>query len=87
LVATLLPGGRSISVGPVAEAIDPAEERARLEAELAKADRERDRAERKLGDARFVERAPAHLVDAEREKAARYAAEREALAARIAALG
>ena len=42
---------------------------------------------RKLADARFVERAPAHLVDAEREKAARYAAERDALAARIAALG
>jgi hypothetical protein len=34
-----------------------------------------------------VERAPAHLVEAEREKAARYAAEREAIAARIAALG
>jgi valyl-tRNA synthetase len=87
LVATLLPGGRAISVGPLAEAVDPEVERTRLEDELSKADSERDRAERKLADARFVERAPAHLVDAEREKAARYAAEREALAARIAALG
>jgi len=87
LVATLLPGGRSISVGPLAEAVDPEVERRRLQDELAKADSERDRAQRKLADARFVERAPAHLVEAEREKAARYAAEREALAARIAALG
>jgi valyl-tRNA synthetase len=87
LVATLLPGGRSISVGPLAEAVDPEVERKRLQDELAKAESERDRAERKLADARFVERAPAHLVEAEREKAARYAAEREALAARIAALG
>jgi valyl-tRNA synthetase len=87
LVATLLPGGRSISVGPLAEAVDPEVERTRLEDELAKAEGERDRAQRKLADARFVERAPAHLVEAEREKAARYAAEREALAARIAALG
>jgi DNA replication and repair protein RecF len=34
-----------------------------------------------------IERAPAHLVDGERDKAARYAAERDALGARIAALG
>ena len=54
--------------------------------ELATAESELDRAQRKLADARFVERAPAHLVDGEREKAARYAAERDALAARIAAL-
>ena len=87
LVATLLPGGRSISVGPLAEAVDPEVERARLQDDLRKAESEHDRAERKLADARFVERAPAHLVEAEREKADRYAAEREALAARIAALG
>jgi valyl-tRNA synthetase len=87
LVATLLPGGRSISVGPLADAVDPEVERTRLEDELRKAESEHDRAGRKLGDARFVERAPAHLVDAEREKAARYAAERVAIAARIAALG
>ena len=57
------------------------------EGELRTAEAELERAERKLSDERFVERAPAHLVDAEREKAARYAAERETLAARIAALG
>ena len=34
LVATLLPGGRSISVGPLADAVDPEVERTRLEDEL-----------------------------------------------------
>ena len=87
LVAMLLPDGRSIAVGAVAEEVDPEVERSRLSDELATAASELERAQRKLADARFVERAPAHLVDAEREKAARYAAEREALAARIAALG
>ena len=37
--------------------------------ELANAEAEIERARRKLADARFVERAPAHLVEAEREKA------------------
>ncbi len=87
LVATLLGDGRSIAVGPAADAVDPEVERARVRDELARAEAELERAERKLGDARFVERAPAHLVDGEREKAARYAAERDALAARLSALG
>ncbi len=67
--------------------MDPEVERARLADELATATSEAERAQRKLADTRFVERAPAHLVEAEREKAVRYEAEREALAARIAALG
>ena len=87
LVATLLPDGRSIAVGPVAESVDPEVERGRLADELASAESELERAQRKLADARFVERAPAHLVEGEREKAARYEAERDALAERIAALG
>jgi len=87
LVATLLGDGRSIAVGPAADAVDPEVERARVRDELARAEAELERAKRKLGDARFVERAPAHLVDGEREKAARYAAERDALAARLSALG
>ena len=87
LVATLLSDGRSILLGATAQAVDPAIERARLTEELATATSEAERARRKLEDARFVERAPAHLVEAEREKAVRYEAEREALAARIAALG
>jgi valyl-tRNA synthetase len=87
LVPVLLPDGRSIGVGPIAEEVDPEVEIGRLRDELAKAESELERAERKLGDSRFVERAPAHLVDAERDKAARYTAERDALAERIRALG
>ena len=87
LATTLLADGRSILLGPAAEAVDPEVERARLVEELATVEGELERATRKLADARFVERAPAHLVDGEREKAARYAAEREALGSRIAALG
>jgi valyl-tRNA synthetase len=48
------------------------EERARLESEIG-------RAEKKLANSGFVERAPAHVVEAEREKLARYRAELEAL--------
>ncbi|MGD9570806.1 MAG: valine--tRNA ligase [Thermoleophilia bacterium] len=84
LVATLLGDGRSIAVGTAAEAVDPEVERERVAAELAQAESELERATRKLGDARFVERAPAHLVQAERDKAERYAAERDALSARLA---
>jgi valyl-tRNA synthetase len=86
LVPTLLGDGRSIGVGPAREAVDPEVERARLADELAAAESELARAEAKLGNAAFVERAPAHLVDAEREKVERYGAERDSLAARLAAL-
>jgi valyl-tRNA synthetase len=78
---------RSMSVGLEGREVDVGGEIERLRGELATAESELARAERKLADERFVERAPAHLVDAEREKAARFAAERETLAARIAALG
>jgi valyl-tRNA synthetase len=66
--------------------VDPAAERARLSQLLAHAEAERARAEGKLGNAGFVERAPADLVDAEREKVARHGAEAEALRARLAEL-
>jgi valyl-tRNA synthetase len=67
--------------------LDAAAERRRLEAALAKADDELGRAERQLGNERFVQRAPAHLVDAERDKARRFRAECDALRARLAELG
>ena len=47
-------------------------ERSRLQAEIA-------RAEQKLGNDRFVEKAPAEVVAAEREKLARYRRELDAL--------
>jgi valyl-tRNA synthetase len=81
----LLPSG-SMGVGVAGEAVDLGAETERLRAELRTAETELERAERKLADTRFVERAPGHLVEAEREKAARYGGERDALAARIAEL-
>jgi valyl-tRNA synthetase len=81
----LLPRG-SMGVGVTGEGVDVDAERERLAAELRTAESELERARRKLADERFVERAPAHLVEAEREKAARYETERETLAARISAL-
>ena len=56
-------------------------------ARARKAETELARAEGKLANPAFVGRAPAHLVEAERDKVARYATERDALAERIAALG
>src|SRR3954447_462436 len=52
-----------------------AEDRASLEAKLAEAVAERDRAVAKLANEGFTSRAPVQVVDAEREKAERYAAE------------
>ncbi len=73
-VTVLAPGG--------AENLRP-----RLEQELAKAEGEIERARKKLADARFVERAPAQLVEAEREKAERFEREAAELRARLDAVG
>ena len=60
--------------------------RPRLEQELAKADAEIERARRKLADARFVERAPAQLVQEERDKLERFEREAAELRERLDAL-
>ena len=57
------------------------------EQELAKADAEIERARRKLADARFVERAPAQLVQEERDKLERFEREAAELRDRLDALG
>ncbi len=67
--------------------VDTAAEVARLAAELERIERELARAESMLGNERFVARAPADLVEAEREKVRRFAAEREVVAQQIGALG
>jgi valyl-tRNA synthetase len=61
--------------------------RPRLVGRLDAARTESERATRKLADERFVSRAPAALVDAEREKASRFALEAAELEARLDALG
>jgi valyl-tRNA synthetase len=73
-VTVLAPGG--------AEDVRP-----RFEQELAKAEAEIERARRKLADARFVERAPAQLVQEERDKLERFDREAAELRERLAALG
>ena len=61
--------------------------RPRFEQELAKAEAEIERARRKLADARFVARAPAHLVQEERDKLERFEREAAELRERLDALG
>jgi valyl-tRNA synthetase len=59
--------------------VKPADGQGDLEAEIARVRAEIARAERMLGDERFVGNAPAEVVDAEREKLEQYRAELEAL--------
>jgi len=72
-----IPGGRiDIFASPDVD-VEAAERR--LEARRAELRSEIDRAERKLANEGFVAKAPPHVVDAEREKLARYRAELEGL--------
>ncbi|MDH3724277.1 MAG: valine--tRNA ligase [Thermoleophilia bacterium] len=67
--------------------IDMQAERARLDAAITAAEKELARAEKQLGNEQFVSRAPAELVEAERDKAARYTSELKTLRAQLAAAG
>jgi valyl-tRNA synthetase len=78
----LVPGGRLI----VAATVDRAEEAARLSAQLAKLEGEVARCTAKLGNAAFVEKAPAAVVEKERAKLAGYRREADEVAARLAAV-
>ncbi|MBD5559780.1 MAG: valine--tRNA ligase [Clostridia bacterium] len=55
----------------VAELVDVDKERARLEKEIAKTENEVSRAEAKLANTGFTSKAPANVVEAEREKLAK----------------
>ncbi|MCK5797737.1 MAG: valine--tRNA ligase [Deltaproteobacteria bacterium] len=63
----------------VHEVIDDAAERERLGGEKKKAQKERAICEKKLGNAKFVDRAPAKVVAEQRERAAHYRASLEAI--------
>jgi valyl-tRNA synthetase len=80
-------GGGQLRVVAPAGKVDAAAEAARLTAELERVERELARAQSMLGNERFVSRAPAELVDAERGKVRRFSAERDVLAEQIGALG
>nr|ART36788.1 D429 [uncultured bacterium] len=60
--------GEATLILPLAEVIDVSAERARLAKSLQKLDGEIARAETKLGNAAFVDRAPAHVIETERER-------------------
>ena len=68
----------SLEILPSAE-VEPAQVRARVDARRAELRAEVERAEGKLGNERFVAKAPADVVEAEREKLAGYRAELQEL--------
>ena len=71
---------------PLAGLINIEDEIARLEKEAEKLQQEVDRVEKKLSNEKFVAKAPAAVVEAERAKGADYHAQREAVLERIATL-
>ena len=81
--AAALPGSAATVVGEfeifVHDVIDQDAEKERLTIELAKVEKEIAGCEKKLGNAGFVDRAPAAVVDKQRERLAGYRANREAL--------
>lgn len=67
---------------PLAGAVDPADELARLEKELARLEKELVDVQKKLHNESFVNRAPADVVERERERASKLMDAREKLATR-----
>ena len=65
----LVPGGKLLI--PLAELIDIEQEKGRLQGVIAKKKQELSRSQEKLGNDKFVEKAPAALVEKEREKLGR----------------
>jgi valyl-tRNA synthetase len=66
--------GATVEVLP-SDTVDPAEVRARIEAERERLQAERDRARGKLSNKGFTDKAPPELVQAEREKLERFESE------------
>jgi valyl-tRNA synthetase len=75
--------GEATAALPLSGVIDFAAEQGRLEKELARTDTEITRIDNKLANENFVARAPEDVVEAEREKRAVYAADRERLNAAL----
>ncbi len=68
---------------PLTDLIDVDKEIERLTAELSKVESEIERVSSKLANENFVAKAPARLIDAEREKAAKFAALKEETVAQL----
>jgi valyl-tRNA synthetase len=88
LFRSLLPKGAVVTVDPAAPAASAVAlaNASQLESKLADALAELERAQTKLANERFTARAPAELVEAEREKARRFEAEVADLKRRMADL-
>ncbi|WP_233159722.1 valine--tRNA ligase [Pseudonocardia sp. MH-G8] len=82
----LLSGGKVHVEIDTSGAIDVAAERARLGRDLATAQKELDQADKKLGNPKFLEKAPADVVDGIRGRREAAVAEIERVTGRLAAL-
>ena len=67
--------------------IDKAAERARIDREIARIDVELGKVDAKLGNASFTQRAPAAVIDQERNRAADFKAAQQRLAEQLLRLG
>jgi valyl-tRNA synthetase len=83
--SVILPGGTELMI-PLEGVIDVKKECARLTSELANLEKQLGALEGRLGNPSFVERAPSHVIDAERAKLAEWTARREQLATRVEGL-
>jgi valyl-tRNA synthetase len=72
---------------PLADLVDPDKERERLSRELKKVDKDFVSVERKLGNAEFLARAPAALVEQERKRLAELTEARARLRAALERVG
>ena len=72
---------------PLAGLIDLDAERARLKKEIARIEGERKKSEGKLGNANFVDHAPAAVVEQERDRLADWNTQLDALREQTARLG
>jgi valyl-tRNA synthetase len=89
--AERLPGMAAKVIGElevlVHDAIDADEERARLTKELERVEKEIAICDRKLTNPQFVQRAPDHVVEQQKERKASYEVQRQAIVVSLAALG
>ena len=84
-VTTITDAGIEAAVR-LGDVIDPAVQRERLEKRLRELDEDIARAERKLSNPAFVEKAPTAVVDKERAKLEEASDNREKLTSRLSAL-
>jgi valyl-tRNA synthetase len=82
----VLPDGSSVFV-PLGDAIDVETESARLGGELERIEKQLAGVSAKLQNQKFLSRAPETVVDREREKERSWKEQRDALAAKLRALG